>query len=292
MFHGYIPAVVSPFKENSVDISVFEKYVTWLFASGMHAVVVCGSTGESIALTQKERNSLIRSAVGLCHNRENVIAGVIGSITDDCVQQAVEFEKCGAHALLCVCPYYVKPSQSGIYDHFRKIHDVTNIPIILYNNPGRTGVDLHLDTIRKLSSLERVVGLKEASNDITRFLLWRQYLKPEFSLLSGNDDSFFGALALGAHGVISVTANIVPDVCNSVYKAWLGRDIVKFERLRDKIKNIHNLLFSEPSPAPLKYALSLIGAINCDSVRSPLSSVSDQLKSKLKQELISLEVIK
>lgn len=290
MFTGYIPAVVSPFFDNSVDVTAFEKYINWLIKSGVNGVVVCGSTGESIALTAEERRVLVTSAVRVAEKKVPVIAGIINAVTEACVIQAKEYEKCGADALLCVCPYYLKPTQEGVYEHFKTIHDAVSIPIILYNNPGRTSIDIKLDTLRKLASLERIMGLKEASSDVARFLLWRQQVKPGFSFLSGNDDTFCGALALGASGAISVTANVLPEVCSNLYRAWTDRDMVKFEKLRDKIQNVHQLLFVEPSPSPVKYALSLMGVMQ-DTVRAPLLKLTDQTKARIKQELSRLGVI-
>ena len=290
MFSGYIPAVVSPFADGYVDIQSFEKYINWLVNSGISGVVVCGSTGESISLSQMERSQLVRSAVNVVNKKVPVIAGVINSITDDCVKQAREFEKCGADALLCVCPFYLKPTQEAIYEHFKAIHEATSTPMIIYNNPGRTAVDLKLETLRRLASLERIVGLKEASSDIARFLTWRQHVKSSFKFLSGNDDTFCGALALGAHGTISVTANVVPELCANLYKAWKEKDFVRFERLRDKICDLHNLMFIEPSPAPAKYALSLMGVMK-EEVRGPLCPLTEQSKAKIKQELLRLGVI-
>lgn len=291
MFSGYIPAVVSPFNENGVDISSFEKYINWLVQSGMNGVVVCGSTGESIALAMNEKKALVSSAVNVCEKSVPVIAGVISSVTEDCIQQAKAYEKCGADALLCVCPYYLKPTQEGIFEHFRKIHDSCGLPIILYNNPGRTAVDLGLDTLRKLSALERIVGLKEASSDLSRFVSWRQHVKAGFSFLSGNDDVACGAFVLGASGVISVTANILPGMCSDIYKAWRDKDMSKFEKLRDKMFNTHQLMFAEPSPAPVKYALSLLGVMQED-VRAPLLPVSEQTKLRIKQELTRIGAIR
>lgn len=291
MFKGYIPAVVSPFNGSDVDICAFEKYINWLVESGVSGVVVCGSTGESISLSQAERMQLVRKAVEVANSRIPVIAGVISAITEDCVEQAQEFERCGADALLCVCPFYLKPTQDAIYNHFYKIHESVSIPMILYNNPGRTACDLKLDTLRKLSALPRIVGLKEASPDVARFLTWRPHLKADFSLLSGNDDTFCGSLALGAHGTISVTANVIPDICAALYKAWEDRDIEKFSRLRDKIADLHDLMFIEPSPGPVKYALSLMG-IMAEDVRSPVETISDTSKAKIKQKLLELGVIR
>lgn len=290
MFTGYIPAVVTPFKGKDVDIEAFEKYINWLITIGVNGVVVCGSTGESISLNNEEKKVLVEKAVEISSGRIPVIAGIITAVTDDAIKQARMYEKAGADALLCVCPYYVKPTQEGLLNHFTKLHETTILPIILYNNPGRTAIDIKVDTLRKLAALKRVVALKEASNDLSRFLCWRQHVKENFSFLSGNDDTFCGALALGAHGVISVTCNVVPEICVDLYKAWMDKNFIRFNNLRDKLMNIHGLMFAEPSPAPSKYALSLRGVIG-EEVREPLLPLSQELKNKIKFELEKLGVL-
>lgn len=287
---GYIPAIVTPFSENSIDLQSFRKYVNWLVESGVSGIVVCGSTGESISLSCEEKRQLVSVAVEVVGNKVPVIAGIITSTTDDAMKMAKTYEMAGADGLLCVCPYYVKPTQEGVYTHIRCIHESTALPIVVYNNPGRTAFDLSVDTLRKLASLERIIGLKEASSDLSRFLCWRQHVKSDFCFLSGNDDTFCGALALGAHGTISVTCNIVPDICSDLFSAWVNRNFDKFTVLRDKIMNLHNLLFSEPSPAPTKYALSLMGIMKED-VRRPLLPLTDTNKNKIKYELEKLGLI-
>ncbi len=287
---GYIPAIVTPFSGNSVDLQSFKKYVHWLVESGVNGIVVCGSTGESINLSFEEKRQLVSTAVDVVNNRVPVIGGIITSTTDEAVKLAKMYEMENVDGLLCVCPYYVKPTQEGVYTHIKYVHESTTLPIILYNNPGRTAFDLSVDTLRKLASLERVVGLKEASSDLSRFLCWRQHVKSDFRFLSGNDDTFCGSLALGAHGTISVTCNVVPDICRDLFAAWENRDFDKFVVLRDKIMNLHNLLFAEPSPAPTKYALSLMGVMKED-VRLPLLPLTDVTKNKIKYELEKLSLI-
>lgn len=290
MFTGYIPAVVTPFKEKEVDLEAFRKYINWLITAGVNGVVVCGSTGESISLSMDEKKSLVETAVEVSAGRAPVVAGVISASTDDAIRQAKMYEKVGADALLCVCPFYVKPTQEGLINHFTKLHQSTVLPIIIYNNPGRTAVDIKVDTLRKLASLERIVALKEASSDLSRFLCWRQHVKSDFSFLSGNDDTFCGALALGAHGTISVTCNVIPDICVEIFKALEEKDFARFCTLRDKIMNVHSLMFSEPSPAPAKYALSLRGVMT-EEVREPLLPLTPETKNKIKYELEKLGVI-
>ncbi|MBE6447472.1 MAG: 4-hydroxy-tetrahydrodipicolinate synthase [Alphaproteobacteria bacterium] len=283
MFRGYIAAVVSPFKGSKVDLYSFEKYIHKLSGTGVFGIVVCGSTGESLALTSDEYISLISKASEVVSGKIKVIAGVISSSTNYCLSLINQAEKY-VDGFLCICPYYIKPTQAQLIDHFTRLSRSTEKPIILYNNPGRVGVSIGEKAFRTLSEIENVVAIKECDGDLSRFALWRRDLKEDFDLLTGNDDSAFGALAMGANGVISVSANVCPRLCVKAYEAFVQGNMSEFSKYRDLLAPLHKLMFSEPSPAPVKYALSKLRLMT-DEIREPLAIVSEDLKYKIDEYL-------
>ena len=279
MFQGYIAAVVSPFKDGKVDLQSFEKYIDWISSSGISGIVVCGSTGESLALTQDEYHSLVAKASAIARNKIKVIAGVISSSTEYCLSLLNCAEKY-VDGFLSICPYYIKPTQTQLIEHFKTLSVATEKPIILYNNPGRVGMSMEEQAFRSLAELKNVVAIKECASDLSRFTLWRENLKEDFEMLTGNDDSAFGALAMGAKGVISVSANVCPNLCVKAYNAFVDGNMADFAKYRDLLAPLHQLMFSEPSPAPAKYALSKLGMMT-EEIRRPLTPISDGLKSKI-----------
>jgi 4-hydroxy-tetrahydrodipicolinate synthase len=274
MFQGYWAAVVTPFRHERVDIASFERYLATLIEAGINGIVVGGSTGEALFLTREERLQLIKMAARTAEGRLPVAAGVIATTTYDAVQQAKDAEKAGAAALLVVTPFYVKPSAEGLYEHFRSIHEATSLPVVLYNNPGRTGIEMDLSVVKRLTQLPRVVALKDASSKVERILDWRNSLHANFALLSGIDDTVPAFLAMGGHGVISVTANVAPKLCVGLYNAWINADMETFTSLRDRLAPLHKALFISPSPCPTKDARRLLGLIR-DEGRLPLLPLTD-----------------
>jgi 4-hydroxy-tetrahydrodipicolinate synthase len=274
MFQGYWAAVVTPFRHDRIDVAAFERYIVTLVEAGIRGVVVGGSTGEALSLTREERLQLIKAATHVAENRVPVAAGVITATTHEAVQQAKEAEQAGAVALLVVSPFYVKPSSEGLYEHFRAIHEATSLPIIVYNNPGRTGVDIDLNTLKRMTQLPRIAALKEASPQISRVLSWKKSLRTDFAFLSGNDDTVPAFLAMGGQGAISVTANVAPRLCTELYNAWTNADLETFTRIRNQLAPVHETLFVAPNPCPTKYALSVMGLIR-DEVRAPLLPLTD-----------------
>jgi 4-hydroxy-tetrahydrodipicolinate synthase len=278
-YSGYIPAVVSPFKNGKLDIDSFEKYIFRLVNSGISGMVVCGSTGESLSLSIDEKLELIKTAAKINNNKIKLICGIIDSITDYCKDLMKQTESI-VDGFLCICPFYVKPSQNQIYNHFKTLSQLTKKDIILYNNPSRVGTSIGLETLKKLCELENIVAIKECTSDLSVFTLWRSELKKNFIFLTGNDDTACAALSMGAEGVISVSANVAPELCVKMYSAFKNSNIEQFNNIRDELAPLHNLMFAEPTPGPVKYALSKLGLMK-DELRMPLSSISLELKEKI-----------
>lgn len=287
MFSGYIPAVVTPFKDGKIDLQSFEKYIDWLSGSGVNGAVVCGSTGESLALSKDEHLELIKTAVRVANRRIQIIGGVISSSTKHCLE-LIENSAEYVDGLLCICPFYIKPTQKQLVDHFTTLSKATDKPIILYNNPGRVGINLGKDAFDQIVALKNVRAIKECAGDLSRFTLWRKDLKKDFDFLTGNDDSAWAALAMGAVGVVSVSANVCPQLCVKAFNAFKAGDFATFGKLRDILAPLHSLMFSEPSPAPAKYALSKMGLMH-DELRAPLSSISDDLRLRIDAFMKSVE---
>lgn len=283
MFKGYISAVVTPFKNGKVDFESFEKYIDWLSDSGIMGVVVCGSTGESLSLTIQEQADLIKVANKVISGRIKLIGGVICSSTEICLNLMKNSEEY-VDGFLCICPFYIKPSQEQIVSHFSKLNANTSKPIILYNNPKRVGTSIEKKAFDSLVRLENILAIKECSYDLSRFTLWRRGVTKDFDFLTGNDDSAFGALAMGAVGVISVSANVCPQLCVLAYNAFMNGDMRNFSRLRDVLAVLHSLMFAEPSPAPAKYALNRLDMMSAE-VREPLTPISVDLRRKIDEFL-------
>jgi 4-hydroxy-tetrahydrodipicolinate synthase len=279
-FHGSIVALVTPFKKGKVDYDAFQHLVEWHVASGTHGLVPCGTTGETPTLSSDEHKKLITACVEAARGRVPVIAGAGSNATDKTIDLAKSAEKSGAEGILVVTPYYNKPTQEGLYQHYKAVNDAQGLPIILYNVPGRTGVELSVDTTVRLAGLKRVVGIKDASVDLSRPLQMRHALGDDFILLSGEDATVAAYLAQGGHGCISVTANVAPKICAELHNAWAKKDWKAFERVRDILLPLHRDLFAEPNPAPGKYCVSKLGKCN-DELRLPLLSVTPGTRSKL-----------
>ena len=280
MLSGIYVALVTPFKDGKIDFAAFERYVSHVIsAAKISGVVVCGSTGESLMLTQEEKKSLISTAARVVDGKVKLFAGIIESSQDAALDIMRNTENL-VDGFLCICPYYIKPSQEQLYGYFSTISAQTEKSIILYNNPGRCGVSIEWDCFNRLVEINNIVAIKECASDLTRFALWRKNIKGQCAFLSGNDDAFCGALAMGADGVISVSANIATALYVRMYCAYQEGDFERFAVLRDSLAPLHSLLFKEPSPAPVKYALSKMGLMT-DEVRAPLTSLSSALKSSI-----------
>lgn len=281
---GSIVALVTPFKKGKVDFDAFQQLVEWHIASGTHGLVPCGTTGETPTLTEKEHMAVVKACVEAADGRVPVIAGAGSNATATAIELGRFSEKSGADAILVVTPYYNKPTQEGMYQHFKAVNDAVGLPIILYNVPSRTGVEISVETVVRLANLKNIAGIKDASVDLGRPLQMRVELGDDFILLSGEDATVASYLAQGGHGCISVTANVAPKLCAELHNAWQKKDWKTFERVRDALLPLHKNLFIEPNPGPAKYCLSRLGKIGEDQ-RLPLIPVSKQAREKLDEAM-------
>jgi 4-hydroxy-tetrahydrodipicolinate synthase len=279
-FHGSITALVTPFINDQLDMSALEKLVEWQIASGTHALVPVGTTGESPTVTMDEHLAVIKQVVRIANQRVPVIAGTGSNATHEAIYLTQKSEELGASAALIVAPYYNKPTQAGIVAHYTAIHQATNLPIILYNVPGRTLVDMHEDTVVALANLPRIVGLKDATGDLSRPAHIKSRVKNDFILLGGEDDLALQYRAQGGLGCISVTSNIAPKLCASMHNFYEQGKLTEAEQIQNRLMPLHKILFCETSPAPVKYALARLGRIRSD-LRLPLVLPSQENQTKI-----------
>ena len=277
---GSIPALVTPIRGGAVDLPAFQALVARQAAAGTHGFVPCGTTGESPTLSDAEHAGLIRACVEAADGRP-VMAGCGSASTDHALHLMRAAKAAGADAALVVTPYYNRPSQEGLYQHYKALNDGVDLPIIVYNVPARTSVDLAPETLGRLAGLANIVGVKDASRDLGRVARHRDLCGANFILLSGEDDTALGFNALGGAGCISVTANVAPALCAAMQEASLAGDYAGARGINEKLADLHKALFIEPSPAPTKYALSLLGLCAPD-IRLPLVELSDGAKAAVR----------
>ena len=281
MIRGSITALVTPFKDGAVDEQAFQDFVEWQIQSGTHGLVPCGTTGESATLTDEEHQRVIRLTAEVANGRVPVIAGAGSNETRVSIKYAQHAKSMGADAALVVTPYYNKPSQEGIFQHFKAISEAVDIPIVVYNIPGRSIVDIEQDTMERLSKLRTVIGCKDATGDISRVAGLTVRCGEDFIQLSGDDPTSLGHSAHGGKGSISVGSNIAPAQYAAFHNALLAGDYKTARQLNAKLDRLHKDLFVDPSPAPAKYALSLMGKMLPD-VRLPITECRDSTKEIVK----------
>ncbi|MCA0997610.1 MULTISPECIES: 4-hydroxy-tetrahydrodipicolinate synthase [Roseobacteraceae] len=280
MFKGSMPALVTPFKDGVVDFDALKKLVDWHVAEGSSALVPVGTTGESPTLSYEEHEAVIECVVKTAAGRIPVIAGAGSNSTAEAVHFTQFAEKVGAQAALVVTPYYNKPTQAGLIAHFTAIHDATNLPIIIYNIPGRSVVDMSPATMGELAKLPRIVGVKDATGDLARVSQQRITCGKDFLQISGEDATAHGFNAQGGVGVISVTANVAPALCAQVQAATLAGDYGKALDLQDRLMPLHQAIFAEPGLCGAKYAMSRLGL--CDEeMRLPLLPVTEPVRARI-----------
>tara|TARA_R110002020_G_scaffold83397_2_gene207447 strand:+ start:365310 stop:366188 length:879 start_codon:yes stop_codon:yes gene_type:complete len=271
MFHGSIPALVTPFRNGAVDRKAFAALVERQIAGGSSAVVPVGTTGETSTLTTEEHKDVVTLCVEVVAGRVPVIAGAGSNATDEAIDLVEHAKAVGADAALVVCPYYNKPNQEGLEAHFRAINDAVALPVLLYNVPSRTVVDLLPETVARLAQLPNIVGIKDASGDVARVSQHAALIgSAQFVQLSGEDPNALGYLAMGGKGCISVTANVAPDMCAAMHAAFHAGDLAGAQAIERKLIALHKALFCAPSPGPAKYALSRLGLCEPD-VRLPIT---------------------
>ncbi|NWG92472.1 MAG: 4-hydroxy-tetrahydrodipicolinate synthase [Parvularculaceae bacterium] len=287
---GSLTALVTPFKNGAVDADAFQRIVDRQIKAGTAGLIPAGSTGESATLAYEEHFRVIELAVEAASGRVPVIAGAGSNVTARAIELVRFAEKAGADGVLALCGYYNKPTQAGLIAHFTALHEATRLPIILYNVPARTVVSLSVETIATLSKLPRIIGIKDATGDLARVALQREASGPGFIQLSGEDMTAVGFNAMGGRGCISVTANVAPALCAKMQNACLAGDYATALSVQDRLAPLHEVLFVETNPAPVKYAMSLMGLMSED-VRLPLVPPTDATKGRIKAVLEAMELI-
>ena len=290
MLRGSIPAIITPFSKGEVDFDCFANLLKWQIKEGISGVTVCGTTGESPTLTHDEHMKLVEFAVKVAGRKIPVIAGTGSNSTKEAIEFTKHAYKSGANYGLVVTPYYNKPNQKGLVNHFKKIAKVTPLKQIIYNIPGRSIVDLSYESFKELNKISNIVGIKDASNDLSRPLVMRTFMKKNFNYISGEDGTIAGFLAQGGHGCISVTANVAPRLTSKLHYYWQVKNYKQFDLVNMKLAPLSQILFSEPSPTPSKYALSLMGKCKTD-VREPLTDLSPETKKQVRKVLKDLKFI-
>lgn len=280
MFRGSIVALVTPFRQGTLDERAFQNLIEWHLEEGTQGFVPVGTTGESPTLSHPEHERVIELCVEAVGRRAPVIAGTGSNSTEEAISLTRHAKRAGADAALVVTPYYNKPTQEGLYAHYRAIHDAVDLPILIYNIPGRSVVDMAPETMGRLAKLPNIVGVKDSSADIVRPLLTNAACGPEFCQLSGEDANIVAFLAHGGHGCISVTANVAPRLCAELHAAWQAGRPADALAVHRRLLPLHQALFCETSPAPAKYALSRLGRCGAE-VRLPLVEIGEPSKAKV-----------
>ena len=273
MFKGSFTALITPFKNGSIDEDALRRLVDWQISEGTHGLVPVGTTGESPTLSHDEHKRVVELTIEAAKKRVPVIAGAGSNATSEAVDFTQHAASVGADAVLVVTPYYNKPTQEGLYQHFKAINDAVDIPIIIYNIPGRSVVDMSVETMARCFALKNVVGVKDATANLARASQQRLALGPEFIMLSGEDATALGFMAHGGHGCISVVSNIAPRLCAEFQNACLAGDYKKALELQDRLMPLHDAMFCEANPGPVKYAASRLGLCG-EETRLPLVPIS------------------
>ena len=278
MFKGSITALITPFKDGVVDEDAFQKLVEWQIASGTHGLVPVGTTGESPTLSTAEHKRVVELCVEASAGRVPVIAGAGSNATVEAVEFTRHAKSAGADGVLIVTPYYNKPTQSGLLAHYKAINDCCDIPIIMYNIPGRSVIDMSVATMSELFKLSNIIGVKDATADLARPSLQRMAMGPDFIQLSGEDATALGFMAHGGRGCISVTSNVAPGPCAEFQNACMAGDYARALEIQDRLMPLHDALFVESNPGPVKYAMSKLGICR-DETRLPLAPISDATRA-------------
>jgi 4-hydroxy-tetrahydrodipicolinate synthase len=289
-FRGSFTALVTPFKNGSVDEKAFRTLVDWQIAEGTKGLVPVGTTGESPTLSHEEHRSVVEWCVEQARGRVPVVAGAGSNSTREAIDLARHAEKAGADAVLVVTPYYNKPTQEGLYQHFKAINDAIGIPIIIYNIPPRSVIDMSVETMARLWELKNIAGVKDATANVVRVSQQRAAMGPDFNQLSGEDATALGFMAHGGHGCISVTSNVAPRLCAEFQDLCLQGNYADALKVQDKLMPLHTALFIETNPAPTKYALSLLGKC-AETVRLPMVMVAEKTRAAVRAAMVHAGLI-
>ncbi len=288
---GVFTALITPMTPQGVDVSALEKLVEWQIEQGVHGLVPCGTTGESPTLSHAEHKQVVEIVIKVAAGRVHVMAGAGSNATSESLDFSRHAQSCGADSVLLVAPYYNKPNPQGQFEHFRSIADAIDLPIVIYNIPGRSVIDVHDDTILQLAdSCPNIVGVKDATGDLARAATLHHTAGDRLVLFSGEDMTALGFNVMGGQGCISVSANAAPALCAAMQNACLSWDYVQAKALHDQLIDLHDAMFADTSPAPVKYALHRMG--KCQNIlRLPLLPVSDVIAEYIDTVLFELDLI-
>jgi len=290
LFSGLYTALITPFKDGKIDELALKKLIEFQIQNGVDGIVPCGTTGESPTLTHEENDLVIDLAIKIANKRVKVIAGTGSNSTAEAIMMTNHAKESGADGCLIVSPYYNKPTQEGLYQHFKAINDNCDIPLIVYNIPGRSVVNIADETVAKLAKLKNIVGIKDATGDLSRVASLKLLVDKDFSIISGEDSTVVGFNAMGGCGVISVTSNIDPKLCSDLQKATQIGDYKKAVEIQDQLTNLNAAMFCETNPIPVKYAASLMGLCEME-IRLPLTEPSESAKARIKNEMKKLNIV-
>lgn len=283
MFQGSMTALLTPFKDGAVDEKGFQALVDWQIKEGTEALVPCGTTGESATMSHEEHHRVVELCVEAANGRVPVIAGAGSNCTREAISLAQHAQKSGANAVLVVTPYYNKPSQEGMYQHFKAVAESIDIPLFIYNIPGRSVVDMSVATMARLVELKNIIGVKDCT-ELARTPRQRAACGDDFIMLSGDDITALAYMAQGGSGCISVTANVAPRQCAEMHAAWRQGDVKRAQAINARLAPLHDAMFVESSPAPVKYAASLLGK-SAPEVRLPIVPVSENAQMIVREAM-------
>jgi len=291
MLEGYVTALITPMRDGEVDEEAFRAFVEWQIAEGVSGLLPCGTTGESPTLSHDEHRRVTEICIDVAKGRVPVLAGTGSNSTAEAIELTRHAKMAGADAALLVMPYYNKPSQEGMYQHFKAIQDAVALPQYIYNIPGRSVVSMSVETMARLAQLPNIVGVKDATADLTRPTLTRMAIAGDFNQMSGEDGTAIGFFAQGGHGCISVTSNIAPRACAEFFTAWKTGDTSKALELHTRLMPLHDVLFCESSPIPVKYAAYMLGKCGPE-MRLPMCAPADASKQRIETVLRDLGMLK
>ena len=291
MLEGYVTALITPMRDGAVDEEAFRAFVEWQIAEGVSGLLPCGTTGESPTLSHDEHMRVTEICIDVAKGRVPVIAGTGSNSTAEAVDLTRHAKEAGADAALLVMPYYNKPTQEGMYQHFKAVQDAVAIPQYIYNIPGRSVVNMSTETMARLAELPNIVGVKDATADLTRPTLTRLAIPGDFNQMSGEDGTALAYFAQGGHGCISVSANVAPRACAEFYAAWKAGDAAKALELHTRLMPLHDVLFCESSPIPVKYAAYLLAKCSAE-MRLPLCPPMSASKQRIEAVLRALGLLK
>ena len=290
MFNGSLVALITPFENGSIDEDAFQSFVDWQIDEGTQGLVPTGTTGESPTLSHKEHKRVVELCIEAAKGRVPIIAGTGSNSTAEAIELTRHAKDAGADAALVVTPYYNKPTQDGLYQHYKMIVDAVDLPIIIYNIPGRSVIDMSVETMARLAKLPNIVGVKDATCDLARPLASRLAIEGAFCQLSGEDATIGAFLGQGGDGCISVTANVAPRLCARLHTSWQDRDLDTYGEVRDQLMPLHEALFCETSPGPVKYAASLLGKCS-DHCRPPIVPIAESSKTAVRDAMVSVGLL-